>query len=339
MPAYILLCNYSADSLKSMAGQASHIKRFREGLERWEAKILHEYTLMGSHDHLVVFEVSDNVRAQQAVLQQDFCTTEDSQLLAAIDLPLFERMLQAEIRTEGPHRWQVSWWARSIRVMFRWHYHSRWIWKYCKPFTVTGRENFNGVKSPCIVVANHVSHMDAIILFSSLPQRIKSNIYFGAAADRWFLRKGGGKKALALQPWYNSLIGGNFPLTRGGGSRALDYSKWLLDQGANLAIFPEGTRSTSRHMAKFKHGVALLATEKQVPILPVYLAGTAALRPKGQREVTPGPVSAHIQEPIYLPQGIAIPDATRMIYESLNAAHLRVKEAGADAGHYQYVTA
>ena len=336
MPTYVLLANYATDSKRGIVAAPAALSALREQLEAWEANILHDFTLMGSYDHCVVFEVSDNFRAQQAVLQQDFCTSSGLELLAAIDLPLFQQMVQREIRTDGPHRWQVKPWARALRLCFRWYHFSRWVWRYCKPLTVTGLENFQQVKGPCIVVANHVSHMDALILFSSLPQRIKSNIYFGAAADRWFLKNGGGRPDLALQPWYNSLVGATFPITRGGGSKTLDYSKWLLEQGASLGIFPEGTRSTSRHMARFKHGVALLATEKKVPVVPVYLAGTAALRPKGRREVTPGPVSAHIQPPIVFEEGISIPDATREIYVSMNQVHERVMEMGAEAGHYQY---
>ena len=80
----------------------------------------------------------------------------------------------------------------------------------------------------------------------------------------------------------------------------------------------------------------LLATEKKVPIVPVYLAGTANLRPKGRREVTAAAVSAHIQPPIYLPDGIEIPDATRLIYQTVNTVHERVLKEGPEAGHYQY---
>ena len=339
MPVYVLLSRLHSAAMKAILKEPDQLRGVRRVLEEYEATILEDYHLLGIYDHCTVFEVSDNFRAQKATLHQELTSADYSMLLAAIDFPLFQRMVSQEIRTDGPHRWQVQWWAKFVRLCFRWYHFSKHMWRYAKPFTVTGMENFAGVKGPCIVVANHTSHFDALALFHCLPQRVKWNIYFGAAADRLFLRKGGGRKELALQPWYNSLIGGNFPISRGGGSATLDYSKWLLEQGANLAIFPEGTRSTSRKLSRFKHGVSILALECHVPVVPVYLTGLSKLRPKGSREVAPGPVTANIQPPLYFSPGTSIPDATRMIYDSLNSVHQRVLEEGEAAGKWDYIAA
>lgn len=336
MPAYVLLNNLSSQAQRSILESPEQLKGVRGVLEAYEANILHDYHVMGKFNHCTIFEVSDNFRAQKAALHEELTQASDAVLMPAIDMPLFQSMVKKEIRTEGPHEWQVKWWAKVARFSMRWYQYSRWMWKYCKPFTRTGLENFKGVQAPCIVVGNHTSHLDALALFHGLPQRIKWNIYFGAAADRWFLKNGGGRPELALQPWYNSLIGGNFPIRRGGGSATLDYSKWLLEQGANLAIFPEGTRSTSKRMSRFKHGVSLLAMEKKVPVVPCYLVGLNKLRPKGTREVTPGPVWVHYQPPIYLPDDISVPEATQMIYDSLNKVHQRVQEYGPEAGRWDW---
>ena len=336
MPSYVLLTRLNVEAMRQVVEDPTKLLGVRKTLEEYEATIVADYHLLGKYNHCTVFEVSDNFRSQKAALHQELTSSPDTLLLPAIDIPLFQRMVKQEIRTEGPHEWQVKWWAKSARFCFRWYQFSRWMWRYCKPFTVTGKHHFDQIKGPCIVVGNHTSHFDALALFHGLPQKVKWNIYFGAAADRWFLKNGGGRKDIALQPWYNSLIGGNFPIKRGGGSATLAYSKWLLDQGANLAIFPEGTRSTSKKMSRFKHGVAMLAIEKNVPIVPVYLAGLAKLRPKGSRDIFPGPASAHIQPPIYLPEGISVPDATRLIYDRLNEPHQRVIEEGDDAGRWNY---
>ncbi len=83
--------------------------------------------------------------------------------------------------------------------------------------------------------------------------------------------------------------------------------------------------------------MSILALDCNVPVVPVYLTGLAKLRPKGSREVTPGPVTANIQPPIYLPAGTSVPDATQMIYNALNAVHQRVLTYGADAARWDYV--
>ncbi|MDA0977718.1 MAG: 1-acyl-sn-glycerol-3-phosphate acyltransferase [Proteobacteria bacterium] len=335
MPTYVLFSRLSSAAQRSVIDNPVTLTQVRQKLEEWEASIVADYHLLGEYDHCTVFEISDNFRAQRAVLQEEITTAEDSLLLTAIDLPLFERMIRQETRTEGPHEWQVKWWAKLVRVAFRWYQWDRWIWRYFKPLTVTGREHLKGIRGPAIFIANHTSHFDTMGLQAALPTRIRANLYMGAAADRWFLRKGGGRKELALQPWYNSLITGSFPIRRGGGSATLDYSRWLLDQGAYLGIFPEGTRSTSRKMSRFKHGVSILALDKGVPVIPIYLSGFNKIRPKGSREISSGPVWAHIQPPLYL-SNMEVPDATRVIYESLNAPHERTLRLVGDAGRYDF---
>jgi 1-acyl-sn-glycerol-3-phosphate acyltransferase len=336
VPAYVLLTRLTPDGMKKVLQTPDELRGVRRTLEEYEATVLADYHVLGKFNHCIIFEVSDNFRAMKAALQLELTHQPESMLLPGIDIDLFERMVKQEIRTEGPHEWQVEWWAKIARASMRWYQYSRWMWKYCKPFTATGKQHFKGIDGPCIVVGNHTSHFDALALFHGLPQKIKWNIYFGAAADRWFLKDGGGRKELALQPWYNSLVVGSFPIKRGGGSATLEYSQWLLKQGGNLAIFPEGTRSTSRKLSRFKHGVAILALKQNVPIVPCYLTGLNKLRPKGTNKIFPGPASANYQKPIYLPKDISIPDATRMIYDAVNEVHQRVIKHGPQVANSEW---
>jgi 1-acyl-sn-glycerol-3-phosphate acyltransferase len=197
----------------------------------------------------------------------------------------------------GPHPWQINPMARKVRQLLRDKEYFQWAQKYCTPLRVTGQERLTTLEGPAIFIANHQSHMDTPVIMSALPAAIQNNLLFGAAADRWFVK---GKKKLILQPWYQSLALGNFPIVRGGGSKTLDYAKWLLDQQTNICIFPEGTRATKNQLGKFKAGVAILALQKQVPIVPIVLKGLSDLRPKGSRTINPGPVGVTILEPIYL---------------------------------------
>ncbi|HKI73558.1 MAG TPA: lysophospholipid acyltransferase family protein, partial [Pseudomonadales bacterium] len=194
--------------------------------------------------------------------------------------------------------------------------YTRWVDRYCTPLRVLGSENLRGLNGPVIFIANHQSHMDTPVIVESLPDRIRDNLFFGAAADRWFVK---GKKKLILQPWYQSLAMGNFPIVRGGGSKTLDYARWLLGEGANVCIFPEGTRATSSELGQFRHGVTILARAARVPVVPIVLKGLREMRPKGSREITPGPASATILAPMWLPLDLPIEACTGLMRDAMNA--------------------
>lgn len=220
----------------------------------------------------------------------------------------------------GPHPWQTHAWAKAIRTLLRQREYFRWTDEFCTSLTVKGAHHLEGLEGPAIFIPNHQSHMDTPVLMSALPRSVQSNLYFGAAADRWFVK---GKKKLILQPWYQSLGLGTFPIIRGGGSRTLDYAKWLLDTNCNLCIFPEGTRATSGQLGKFRHGVSLLAIEKEVPVIPVVLKGLRELRPKGAKEVTPGPVSVTFLEPLQPTREMGVEASTNLLWERMNQEFFR----------------
>lgn len=220
----------------------------------------------------------------------------------------------------GPYKWQIQPWAKLVRAALRQREYFRWTDQYCTSVAVKGAEHLEGLKGPAIFIPNHQSHMDTPVLMSALPKSVQNNLYFGAAADRWFVK---GKKKLILQPWYQSLALGNFPIMRGGGSKALDYAKWLLDQDCNLCVFPEGTRATSNELGKFRHGVTLLALEKDVPVVPVVLKGLRELRPKGTKAVTPGPVSVTFLEPVKLDRNEGVEACTNLLWERMNREFFR----------------
>jgi 1-acyl-sn-glycerol-3-phosphate acyltransferase/uncharacterized protein with GYD domain len=329
MVHYVMLMNYNRRGLKEIRDDPTVLQRAQEALARWEAKIVGDFCLLGQHDHCLIIDAPDNFKAYQAALTNELSDTAATRILPAIDLPLFQRLMERSFHIEGPHSWQISWWAKLLRAAFRYKNYGKFVTKYCKPIEVYGQEHFAGIDGPCIVVGNHTSLSDGMGILWGLPQRIKFNVYSGAAADRWFVKRTD-KNDLVLKPWFQSLSG-NFPIQRGGGSKTLDYSKWLLDKGCHLIIFPEGTRSTSRSMARFRHGVSILALEKNVPVVPCYLTGFDKMNPKGKRGMFPAACTVNFLKPIRLSAGTDVPGATRIIYDALNAVHHRVHAEGPDA--------
>ncbi len=233
--------------------------------------------------------------------------------LQKIGLP--SRDEATDVEYGGPHRWQTQGWAKLVRRALRQREYTRWVDEYCKPLTVTGSERLADLTKPAIFIANHQSHMDTPVILEALPGEIRNNLYFGAAADRWFVK---GKKKLILQPWYQSLALGNFPIHRGGGSKTLEYARWLLAQQCNICIFPEGTKATSNELGEFRHGVTLLARAARVPVVPIVIKGLQEMRPKGSRTITPGPASATILDPIFLSNDIPVEEATALLRGAMN---------------------
>ncbi len=329
MPHYVLLMRDHSTGLKAIREDPTVLEGVRDALERWEAKILHSYRLMGIWDQVYVVDAPDNFKAYRATLAQEMGTTADTEILPAIDLPLFQRLLSQTTATEGPHQWQIQWWARIARVAMYPYAYDRWARRYFTEHKVHGAEKWASVQAPCIVVANHASHFDQYCLMKAVPWRIRSNLFFGAAADRWFLK---GRKEVTLRPWYQSLVNGAYPIHRGGGSKTLEYPAWLLEHGANLMLFPEGTRARGRALSKFKHGAAILAEKAGVPVVPVYLEGLQAIRPPGTKEAKPGPVAAHVLDPVH-PQGLSVPQITNAVYQQMKSTHeaAMARRYGADA--------
>ena len=318
MGYYVLLMRDHSGGLKAMKEGPDAIARVRDALERWEAKVVMGYRLLGEWDQCFIVDAPDNFKAYRATLAQEMSTTSETEILPAIDLPLFQRLLTQSARTAGPHRWQIHWWARLARLAMYPYAYQRWAWRYFTEHRVHGKEKFAALKAPCIVIANHQSHFDQFCLMKAIPSRIRTNLFFGAAADRWFLK---GRKEITLQPWYQSLVMGAYPIQRGGGSRTLEYPRWLLDQGASLMLFPEGTRGRGRHLSRFKHGVSILALEKNVPVVPVYLEGLKRIRQPGSRKMRPGPVAAHVLDPVRFAPGTSVPQATERLYGVMREFH------------------
>ena len=125
-----------------------------EGLERWEAKVIASYRMLGEWDQCYIVDAPNNFLAYRATLAQEWSVTKDTQILPALEMPLFQRLLQQEIRTAGPHEWQIQWWARAVRFALYQYNYGRYADKFFTSHKTFGSEHLEKLSTPCIVVCN-----------------------------------------------------------------------------------------------------------------------------------------------------------------------------------------
>ncbi len=147
---------------------------------------------------------------------------------------------------------------------------------------------------PAILVANHNSHLDTLVLISLFPLSLLPKIKPVAAMD-YFLRN----KYLA---WFAEHIIGILPLARSGFVRGEDpfaEIKASLTAGDIIILFPEGTRGEPEQLDKFKSGVARIAeSAPEIPVVPIYLHGLGKALPKGEALLVPFFCDVFIGEPV-----------------------------------------
>ncbi len=149
---------------------------------------------------------------------------------------------------------------------------------------------------PAIVVANHNSHVDTLLLLTIFPVGVMSRVRPAAAAD-YFLKD-------PLIGWFSRRLVGIVPVARGRvreeGKDVLGPAREALEAGDIVIVFPEGTRGdASDEMGRLKNGVARLAEAcPEAPVIPVWIEGAGRVLPKGKMIPVPMNCCVLVGEPI-----------------------------------------
>jgi 1-acyl-sn-glycerol-3-phosphate acyltransferase len=172
--------------------------------------------------------------------------------------------------------WARTWVAGVVRENFM-RFVLNPVMDYYAARRATGREKLDGVKGPVILVANHASHMDTPVILSALPRRFRKRTVVAAAADYFYKNR--------VVASLVSLIFNTVPIERhGGGGVAKNGSHLdtLLDQGWNVLLYPEGTRSRGGMPGPLRRGAAVLAAAHHIKIVPIRVTGTGQAMPPGR---------------------------------------------------------
>jgi 1-acyl-sn-glycerol-3-phosphate acyltransferase len=175
-----------------------------------------------------------------------------------------------------------------------------WLFKYIllgPLLSLLGRPKVEGLEhvpssGPVILASNHLAVMDSFFLPLVVRRRItflaKSEYFTGTGLKGWFSR------------WFFSAAG-QVPIDRSNADAAqaaLDTAEQVLAQGKLLGMYPEGTRSPDGRLYKGKTGLARLALQTGVPVIPVAMIGTNVVNPPGTTMLRFGRVTVRFGKPM-----------------------------------------
>jgi 1-acyl-sn-glycerol-3-phosphate acyltransferase len=144
-------------------------------------------------------------------------------------------------------------------------------------------------KGPLIVVSNHASDFDPLILACCMQRPV------AYMAKEELFRVPVLKQAITLY--------GAYPVKRGSADRsAIRAALASLEQGWAAGVFITGTRTPDGRVTDPKLGAAMIAAKAQVPLLPVSLWGTHTIFRKGSPLPRPVPVTVRVSDPISPPK-------------------------------------
>lgn len=151
---------------------------------------------------------------------------------------------------------------------------------------IDGREQLPGEGS-FVIVCNHTSHLDTLTILCAMPLAKIHRVFPAAAADYFF--------SSVPRSAVSAILINALPFDRklkGAESLAV-CAELLANPGNVLLIFPEGTRTTSGELGRFRSGIGRLVAGTGLPVVPCHLQGGFEAWPKGR--MVPRPWRLHLR--------------------------------------------
>ncbi|GAB3492252.1 lysophospholipid acyltransferase family protein [Flexivirga sp.] len=169
-----------------------------------------------------------------------------------------------------------------------------------------------------LIASNHLTFIDSVVIPLVAPRKV----IFLAKAEYF---TGKGAKGIAMRAWFNAM--GMIPVEREDSRAAvnsLDQALRVLREGEAFGIYPEGTRSRDGRLYRGRVGVAHLAMQADVPVVPVGLIGTPDVQPNPSGMPRLAKVTVRFGEPLRfgddyrtMPAGKARRQATDEIMDAI----------------------
>jgi long-chain acyl-CoA synthetase len=235
-----------------------------------------------------------------------FSETQDIGQLRA----LIERSAASEVAPAEPVEFPA--WSRALpaRTLRRASLPT-WILPLARLFAwirVDGREHLDNLDGPVIFAANHQSHMDAPVVLAALPPTIRYRVTTAMAKE--FFRPHFFPEQHSRLEWFTNslnyylaaLFFNAFPLPQreAGARQTLRYIGSVLAEGWSVLIFPEGRRSETGAIDRFRPGIGMIAARLGAQVIPVRIDGLDKVLAPSWRMARPGRVRVAFGAPMRL---------------------------------------
>jgi 1-acyl-sn-glycerol-3-phosphate acyltransferase len=155
---------------------------------------------------------------------------------------------------------------------------------------IRGAADLMHAPQPAVLAPNHESDIDTPLILLALPRPWRAHTVVGAASDRFYRRR---RQAILSGLWINT-----FPFDRGGGQRrGLAAAAAHLRAGRNVLLYPQATRGGGPDA--YRTGVAELCLTAGAPLIPIHVAGSALIMPKGRGLDRRGRATVSFGRPLY----------------------------------------
>ncbi|TXG79601.1 MAG: 1-acyl-sn-glycerol-3-phosphate acyltransferase [Rhodocyclaceae bacterium] len=179
---------------------------------------------------------------------------------------------------------------------------ARALWRGCAP-----------ERKRRVYFANHGSHVDFVLIWSSLPTALRRFTRPVAGSDYW--DRGGLRGFLIHRVFRGVLVDRE---RKPDGPDPIDVMVHAIDDGASLIIFPEGTRNLQDGLLPLKSGIVRIATARpEVEFIPVWLENLKRVMPKGKLLPLPILCTVSFGAPIRLQAGESREDFLKRTRDAL----------------------
>jgi 1-acyl-sn-glycerol-3-phosphate acyltransferase len=192
--------------------------------------------------------------------------------------------------------------AEIVRTIFPTNlagYFVKRTWIQC----LEGLENIPSNRS-CIVIANHASYMDFLLLGTVFEYVLRRRLHFWA------------KTKVTTHPFFRIFAKYSRAIEIAPRGRSTEFwviSRRFLSQGDSVGIFPEGTRTRTGALGRFNRGYLRLANATQAPVVPAVITNTYRMLPPGSRIPGRAKSRIHFYPPVWLER-----ECSKEELESLN---------------------